>query len=170
MPYQEIDDFTSGQILTTAVMNTLRDNVEENRDRQVGSARAYVAASSFGEVGELPTASFSESAVLSATLEFHGRPVLLIFTGNISWKNAGRNHELAYKIDGGNIIQFTENRNTAGNVVVESSSASPPLILTDISAGEHTISIFLSDTISGSTRTWRNPGMLVWELPFDNFD
>lgn len=169
MPYQEIDDFTSGQILTTAVMNTLRENVEENRDRQEGTARGYVTTGSFGDAPS-SAAGYSNSAVLSITLEFHGRPVMILLTGSIVFNSIGRHYKLGYKIDSGNIVDFTETPNRSSNTIYWVFTP-PPLILTDISAGEHTISIFLSDDPDSTTqRTWRRPGMLVWELPFDSFD
>ena len=169
MPYQEIDDFTSGQILTTAVMNTLRENVEENRDRQAGAARGYVTTGSFGDAPSSPS-SYSNSAVLSITLEFHGRPVMVLLTGGIVFNNARRFFKLGYKVDSGNIIDFTEVPNFPEGDTYWFFTP-PPLILTDVPSGEHTISIFLSDAPdSSAARTWRRPGMLVWELPFDSFD
>ena len=169
MPYQEIDDFTSGQILSTAVMNTLRENVEENRDRQAGAARSYTTRSSVGTVhGDSYGVSFPSTPIMSVTLEFHGRPVILLFGGVLELQNNAGTIEIGYKIDQGNIVSFYGASTASGQ---RNFNTLPPLIVTDTSAGQHTIALFFAnEAIAGRERGWKNPTMFVWELPFDSFD
>ena len=177
MVYRNVSDFSSGDVLRAAQLNNVLDNIDENKDRIVSPGKGQSKSTN---VSKTTSTSYQGSPIFSITRTFHGRPVLLLLGGmyavlaDDTYKVIG-GHNIGYKIDSGSIVSlFQESSINLGTTYVASRyfhwNAPAYHLITNISAGQHTIGFYSKKRVSYGDFAWVHPGAFIMELPFDNMN